>query len=506
MSEPCQAKFRTSKRGNPILIDSCSFEYTKNKQHGTTICWNCTERNKLGCKGSVATNCETDTIIRWAKHCHDPDPLLTKVRMAEEEIIESAAKHPRLTTKSLINDWQKATAGPAEKNLVCSKRTMERRLRRVKQNASGYPPIPKDWNDLKDLPNQFTQTFDKERFLLANLDQPNDERILVFASNRGLKLMAKAETWTCDGTFQCVPKPFKQLYSFMAEVDGVSYPTCFALLANKKGPTYRTLLELLYEKVAEKGDMLLKQIVLDFEGPVLKELKHVFGSHVRLTGCIVHFARSQRRKQGEIGNLITWQTKADYKIFTESLKALAYVKPEKVSDYFKCLVDEELPKLVTSLDEDPQVKMEQADLMKESINLYLDYFEKSYVGRPGRSGGWLRGKFPIGVWNQYDNVIEGRQLSTNRHESFHSRLKKSLGTSASIWALLDELIDEEAGASGLREENLAVEDPSNLPGNSRRKTDIRKRNRAKIRTIVTRIDNYEMCDFLKRVGYYKGHL
>ncbi len=246
-------------------------------------------------------------------------------------------------------------------------------------------------------------------------------------------------------------------------------------------------------------------MVLDFEGPAVKELKHVFGSHVRLTGCIVHFARSQRKKQGEIGNLLTWQTKPEFKIFCECLKALAYVPERKVPDYFKCLLDEELTKLLTSLDEDPEVKPEVADVMKESFNKYIDYFERSYVGRPGRAA-WLKGKFPIPLWNQHENILEGRQISTNRHESFHSRLSKNLEKKPSLWALLDELADVEAAARGEREEHLAVEEPGDMTGRSARKRDIRKANRARIRTIVTRWEEYEMTDFLKRVGYFKGHL
>jgi hypothetical protein len=83
------------------------------------------------------------------------------------------------------------------------------------------------------------------------------------------------------------------------------------------------------------------------------------------------------------------------------------------------------------LDKDREVK--EVDKMKESLNHYLDYFEKCYVGRPGRAG-WLRGKIPINLWYQFDNVIEGRQISTNRHESFHSRLKTSQVGSGSLWA------------------------------------------------------------------------
>jgi len=85
--------------------------------------------------------------------------------------------------------------------------------------------------------------------------------MLGFDSNRGLKLMQKAETWTCDGTLtsQIVPSPFTQMYSFMAEVDGISYGCCFALWVNKKAQIYWALLELIQEMVSEKGNMFEAQ-------------------------------------------------------------------------------------------------------------------------------------------------------------------------------------------------------------------------------------------------------
>jgi hypothetical protein len=126
---------------------------------------------------------------------------------------------------------------------------MQRRVKKIKQEANGFPPVPKDWDDLAEFPDKFSKTYDNNWFLLANIEQSSGDRMLVFASNRGLKFMQRAETWTCDGTFQTVPPPFNQLYSFIVEVDGLSYPACVAVLANKKGPTYQTLLEIINQKV-----------------------------------------------------------------------------------------------------------------------------------------------------------------------------------------------------------------------------------------------------------------
>jgi hypothetical protein len=206
----------------------------------------------------------------------------------------------------------------------------------------------------------------------------HNERILIFSSNMGLKILQTSVAWTADGTFEVVQPPFLQLYSIMEEIEGISYPCLFAFLLNKKASTYRALMEITHEFVTEKGELHLKQFIVDFEGPVIREFKAVFGRHILLTGCVI--------------------------------------------EYFQALIHEELDKVIETLDQNPEVKAEEADQMKESINTYLSYFEKTYIGRQGRAG-FLKGRYPVSVWNQVENVTEGHQMSTNRHEGFHNRYR-----------------------------------------------------------------------------------
>jgi hypothetical protein len=100
-------------------------------------------------------------------------------------------------------------------------------------------------------------------------------------------------------------------------------------------------------------------------------------------------------------------------------------------------MDQKLPIILKNLDENQDVK--KVDSMKETLNKFLGYFEKTYIGRQERTC-WLKGKFPIQIRNKHDNVLVGRQLFTNRQEGFHSRLKKSIVASASLWALLGPVL------------------------------------------------------------------
>jgi hypothetical protein len=130
-------------------------------------------------------------------------------------------------------------------------------------------------------------------------------------------------------------------------------------------------------------------------------------------------------------------------------------------------MEQELPVIFQNLDQDKDVKAEKADIMKEALNKFLDYCECMYFGRHGRTC-WLKGKFPIQVWNQHDNDLQGRQLSTNRYEGFHSRLSKSLVSSATVWALIDELVGVETASRADRYEHRQVDHADVLLGNSKK--------------------------------------
>jgi hypothetical protein len=495
LTEPCHGKFTTGRKGSPVLIDPNSYEYRRNKVHEKVTNWVCWLKPK--CKATCVTRNEDNLIVRWTNHSHDPDLIRLKVKQAEKEILEAAAAHPKLATSHLVAEWQKKTMDPAERSYLPSKRTMERKLKRKKKDVKGHPKCPQAFEDLEVIPEKFSTTFDGRPFLIANIKSPAG-RILIYASPAGLKLMARSEIWTIDGTFSVVPKPFTQLYSIMAELDGYSYPCAFSLLPNKKGPSYRVVFETVRDKLLEKGPINLSQAVMDFESPALTEFRNAFGTDIRVTGCVVHFGRSLRRRQGKEG-LLAWQTKPKFRTFTGCLKGLAYVPPRQVPEYYSALIDQEMDFVLEELDEDADMKMEHKDDMKQNLNLFLEYFERTYLGKRGRAG-WMRGKFQLELWNQHQNVLDGKQVSTNAHEGWHSRLRMALENSATFWSLVDALTDTEATTRANRAEDIGNGPNDEQAGSSRCQKERRLLAKAALREIVAHKDEYEIVDYLKRVG------
>jgi hypothetical protein len=261
ISGPEKSTFSTTIRGKQLLIDSLNYEYIYNRENKGRKYWVCkNDRSKLhpNCPGRATTDGEFTVSTR--PHNHLSDPTMVKVRMVEKQIVTMAKEQPTLTTSHLLKEWAKATLSPAERSKAMLRHSMRRKVQRAKNRVTERPPIPQTFDELDEIPAQYANTSDGERFLLYN-EEFEEGRILIFASAQGLIMLQRSETWSCDGTFSVVPAPFLQFYSFMAEMDNKSYPCFFALLPNKRSSTYSKMLEVLKENVEMKGPLHLKQVI-----------------------------------------------------------------------------------------------------------------------------------------------------------------------------------------------------------------------------------------------------
>ena len=107
-------------------------------------------------------------------------------------------------------------------------------------HAKYFPPIPTTIQDLSfdgPLYEQYILTKKyKKCFLLFDGYQEirdkksiiiNRERITIYCSDYGLKLLAQATKIGADGTFKTRPKIYEQLYIIMAWHKGVCQPAAF---------------------------------------------------------------------------------------------------------------------------------------------------------------------------------------------------------------------------------------------------------------------------------------
>jgi hypothetical protein len=243
---------------------------------------------------------------------------------------------------------------------------------------------------------------------------------------------------------------------------------------------FQDMLSEVKTYVETTGQVSIRRFLIDFEMPVIKEIQLVFGRDTRISGCYVHFRRNLRRNLQKQKFLQTLSLKCmPFYCFVSALVALAYVPEAEVVAYYQALLEEELPGTFDAIREHigqgPDDDFQEFDNIKKSVDAFLQYFEKTYIGQPGRLGSWNPPRFPIGLWNQHDATIANESTTTNANEAFHSVLRKIVKPNSTFWGVVDDLKDMEARVRVKRDERIveddvgADNDNEDRPGPARKK-------------------------------------
>ena len=77
-----------------------------------------------------------------------------------------------------------------------------------------------------------------EQLLIFDSGVVYQERIFIFATQQGLRLLAQSDHWYADGTVNVRPEILHQVYAIHAQFNGQVLPRVFTLLPNKVERTY----------------------------------------------------------------------------------------------------------------------------------------------------------------------------------------------------------------------------------------------------------------------------
>jgi len=140
--------------------------------------------------------------------------------------------------------------------------------------------------DVIDLQDEWTTTTANERFLLVN--DGDQDKILIFATDRNLQLLADNDTIYADGTFYTCPSLFTQLYTLHGMVDGEMFPLVFALLPGKSEQLYTRYFQLLTEVCTQRQIALQPTtLFIDYETAVQNAARTSFPG-ITIKGCLFH--------------------------------------------------------------------------------------------------------------------------------------------------------------------------------------------------------------------------
>jgi hypothetical protein len=231
---------------------------------------------------------------------------------------------------------------------------------------------------------------------------------------------------------------------------------------------FQDMLAEVKAHVEAVGALSIRRFLIDFEMPVIKEVQVVFGRDIKINGCYVHFRRNLRRNLQKQKFLQTLSLKCTtFYCFVSALVALAYVPEDEVVSYYQALLEEELPgtfdAIRTHIGQGNDDDFQDFDNIKKSIDAFLQYVEKTYIGQPGRLGSWNPPRFPIRLWNQHDATLAMESTTTNANEAFHSVLRKIVKPNSTFWGVVDDLKNMEARVRVKRDERI-VGDNVNVDG------------------------------------------
>lgn len=78
---------------------------------------------------------------------------------------------------------------------------------------------------------EWAQTIDSRRFLLV--EDGDDDKVVIFATDDNLKLLTEAECLFVDGTFHTCPEVFYQIFTVHAFRSGQQFPLAYCLLPRR---------------------------------------------------------------------------------------------------------------------------------------------------------------------------------------------------------------------------------------------------------------------------------
>uniref|UniRef100_A0A915EAN9 Endonuclease n=1 Tax=Ditylenchus dipsaci TaxID=166011 RepID=A0A915EAN9_9BILA len=234
-----------------------------------------------------------------------------------DQLKQSVCRNKRRKTQSLHRQGRNRSEEIKSKVrvLACQDQSTPRQIyANVMENASQAAAARLDFNDISQIvyyhrqdedpklpcnpaimiiPNELMM-YKNEIFVLHDTG-PSTRRMIVFSTPK--ELLEESEYWGLDGTFDLVPKGFKQLLSIHAKVGETFVPCIHGLLPKKSSGTYNRFFAVLKQSVPHSQ---VRHSHVDYERSLMNSFNNAFPV-VDLHGCFFHFAQCLSRKVQKFG-------------------------------------------------------------------------------------------------------------------------------------------------------------------------------------------------------------
>lgn len=256
-----------------------------------------------------------------------------------------------------------------------------------------------------DIPIALQVTSRNTNFLLWDSGPDDSRRILMFGTEKNLKVLQDKDNWHVDGTFKVAPELFFQVFTIHAVVDKSSLPLIYVLLQDKSEESYVRIFQKLLEL---KPTLNPRSCLSDFEKAIQNAVSRVFNG-VEVVGCLFHLGQCLWRKVQEL------HLAEDYR------NNESFVPKEDVITAFDGLIA----------------------ICPQNMDLIIDYWEDTYIGRQRRNRRAVP-KFPISIWNVHDRVLNDLPRTNNSVEGWHRAFQQTLDCHhPSVYKLVDQFLKEQ---------------------------------------------------------------
>ena len=167
-------------------------------------------------------------------HNHVPDENVIKVTKCRQKMKEKAATSRAAPTQIYAEAVQQVDDNvraflPDE--TIC-KRTMRN------SRKDSLPPNPATLQELV-LEDEWTMTggTNPKPFMMYDNGPQAEARIIIYATDQGLKLLSQSQQWFMDGNFAISPQHFAQLYVIRVKLGETAISAVYAFLRRKNQDT-----------------------------------------------------------------------------------------------------------------------------------------------------------------------------------------------------------------------------------------------------------------------------
>ena len=171
--------------------------------------------------------------------------------------------------------------------------------------------------------DEWTQTTDSRQFLMV--EDGEDKKMVIFATDDNIRVQVKAETVFVDGTFHTCPQLVYQIFTLHAFKNGQQFRLAYCLLPDKSRDTYQRTFGLLKEKAEELSLDFSPVVVLsDFELAIIRAAELSFPT-ADIKGCYYRYCQCLNRKIQQIGFQVAYREDQNLNRFVRKTAALAFV-------------------------------------------------------------------------------------------------------------------------------------------------------------------------------------